>query len=380
MRILLIGEYSRLHNSLKEGLQKNGHTVTLIGSGDGYKNFPVDIKIVSTFFESRLLKPLAKLIDKLFNVSLNEVEIGIKYLIKIKNLKNYDIVQLINENALQTIPIFQIYLLKKIITNNKKTFLLSCGTDYLSVKYSLDQKFKYSILTPYLNDKKLKKEYKHILKYTNKGFIKLHKFIFENVSGIISSDLDYHIPLSNNEKYLGMIPNPINIELINYSELLKSTKIKIFHGVSTKNFIKKGNVFFDESIKLLISKYEDKIQYTRVEDIPYNKYIDCLKDSDIILDQVYAYDQGYNALEAMSMGKVVVTGAEKEWLEYYKIKEDTIAINALPNVNYLVNKISALIENPEKIKKISINARKFIEDHHNYKSIASIYENKWINS
>ena len=177
-----------------------------------------------------------------------------------------------------------------------------------------------------------------------------------------------------------MIPNPVNIELINYSELLKSTKIKIFHGVSTKNYIKKGNVFFDESIKLLISKYEDKIQYTRVEDIPYNKYIDCLKDSDIILDQVYAYDQGYNALEAMSMGKVVVTGAEKEWLEYYKIKEDTIAINALPNVNYLVNKISALIENPEKIKKISINARKFIEVYHNYKSIASIYENKWINS
>ena len=106
MRILLIGEYSRLHNSLKEGLQKNGHTVTLIGSGDGYKNFPVDIKIVSTFFESILLKPFAKLIDKLFNISLNEVEIGIKYLIKIKKLKNYDIVQLINENALQTIPIF----------------------------------------------------------------------------------------------------------------------------------------------------------------------------------------------------------------------------------------------------------------------------------
>ena len=94
---------------------------------------------------------------------------------------------------------------------------------------------------------------------------------------------------------------------------------------------------------------------------------------------MYAYDQGYNALEAMSMGKVVVTGAEKEWLEYYKIKEDTIAINALPDVNYLVNKIGTLIENREKIKKISINARKFIEDNHNYKSIASVYENKWTN-
>ena len=379
MRILLIGEYSRLHNSLKEGLQKNGHTVTLIGSGDGYKNFPVDIKIVSIFFESRLLKPLAKLIDKLFNVSLNEVEIGIRYFRKIEKLKNYDVVQLINENALQTIPIFQIYLLKKIINNNKKIFLLSCGTDYLSVKYSLDKKFKYSILTPYLDDKKLKKEYKHILKYTNKSFIKLHKFIFKNVSGIISSDLDYHIPLLNNEKYLGMIPNPVNIELIKCSEILKGDKIKIFHGVSTKNYIKKGNIFFDESIKLLTSKFKDKIQYTRVEDIPYDKYIKTLKDSDIILDQVYAYDQGYNALEAMSMGKVVITGAEKEWLKYYKIKEDTIAINALPDVNYLVNKIGTLIENREKIKKISINARKFIEDNHNYKSIASAYENKWTN-
>ena len=379
MRILLIGEYSRLHNSLKEGLQKNGHTVTLIGSGDGYKNFPVDIKIVSIFFESRLLKPLAKLIDKLFNVSLNEVEIGIRYFRKIEKLKNYDVVQLINENALQTIPIFQIYLLKKIINNNKKTFLLSCGTDYLSVKYSLDKKFKYSILTPYLDDKKLKKEYKHILKYTNKGFIKLHKFIFKNVSGIISSDIDYHIPLLNNKKYLGMIPNPVNIELIKYSEILKGDKIKIFHGVSTKNYIKKGNVFFDEAIKLLTSKFKDKIQYTRVEDISYDKYIKTLKDSDIILDQVYAYDQGYNALEAMSMGKVVITGAEKEWLEYYKIKEDTIAINALPDVNYLVNKIGTLIENREKIKKISINARKFIEHNHNYKSIASVYENKWTN-
>ena len=35
----------------------------------------------------------------------------------------------------------------------------------------------------------------------------------------------------------------------------------------------------------------------------------------ILLDQVYAYDQGYNALEAMAKGKVVFTGAEKEWEE-----------------------------------------------------------------
>ena len=47
MRILLIGEYSRLHNSLKEGLLHLGHDVTLVGDGDDFKNYPVDYSIDS---------------------------------------------------------------------------------------------------------------------------------------------------------------------------------------------------------------------------------------------------------------------------------------------------------------------------------------------
>jgi len=43
-----------------------------------------------------------------------------------------------------------------------------------------------------------------------------------------------------------------------------------------------------------------------------------------------------------------------------------------------VEKLSILIENPEKIKDISTNARKFIEDHHSYDNVADIYEGKWL--
>ena len=88
--------------------------------------------------------------------------------------------------------------------------------------------------------------------------------------------------------------------------------------------------------------------------------------------------QGYNALEAMAKGKVVFTGAEKEWLDYYELKEDSIAINALPDVNYLAKKLSILIDNPEKIESISLNARKFMEEQHGYQNIARIYEDKWL--
>src|SRR5690606_20818521 len=124
-------------------------------------------------------------------------------------------------------------------------------------------------------------------------------------------------------------------------------------------------------------KYGEKIEIIRTEDIPYNDYIKIYDSCHILLDQVYAYDQGYNALEAMAKGKVVFTGAEHEWLEHYRLLEDTVAINALPDVDYLVEKLSWLIENPNKIIEISKNARTFIEREHHYVEVAKKYESAW---
>ncbi|NNK40358.1 MAG: glycosyltransferase, partial [Winogradskyella sp.] len=97
----------------------------------------------------------------------------------------------------------------------------------------------------------------------------------------------------------------------------------------------------------------------------------------ILLDQVYAYDQGFNALEAMARGIVVFTGAEKEWLDYYGLMEDTIAINALPNAKAIAEKLIWLIDNPDKIKTISKNARAFVEKEHHYITLASKYVETW---
>ena len=129
MKILLIGEYSRLHNSLKEGLQKNGHKVTLLGSGDGFKNYPVDIKIDSIFFNLKLFKLFAKLIDRLFKISLNELEMYYKANKIISDLKGYDVVQLINENAFRTLPSLEILLIKTLMKNNEKLFLEKYGNE-----------------------------------------------------------------------------------------------------------------------------------------------------------------------------------------------------------------------------------------------------------
>ena len=377
MKILLIGEYSNLHNSLKQGLQKNGFEVTLLSTGDGFKNFDSDIPIKSTLFENKFLKLIAKLIDRLIGVSLNEIEIFIKAIFKINKLKGFDIVQLINERSFGTSPRLEKTILKYIFKNNKKVFLLACGVDTVSIKYASEKKFRYSILSPYFKNKNLKGEFKHTVKYLNSNYLMLGEYVRDNVKGIISSDLDYHIPYENFNKYLGMIPNPINIDKLKKCEINKKNKIFILHAINSKNKIKKGNEFFEKSLMLIEEKYKNKIKIVKTIDRPYSEHIINVNECDILLDQVYAYDQGYNALEAMALGKVVFTGAEKEWVEFYNIKEDSVAINALPDISKIVKKLSWLIENPLQLKSISKNARKFIEEHHDYKNIANKYLKTW---
>ena len=380
MKILLIGEYSGLHNTLKHGLVHHGHEVTLIGTGDGFKNYPVDHDHKSRFFSRPAIRPFVKIIERLTGINLIQVEHGVRFKRLLPLLSDYDIVQLINEHSIRTRPSTEIKLLKQLIQQNRSLFLLSCGTDYTSVKFAHDGKLRYSILTPYLNDPGIKANYRFILRYLTAPYKRLHDFLYDNVSGIIASDLDYHIPLKGQPNYLGMVPNPINLNKLQYKSPSINKGITIFHGVNTMNYVKKGNHFFDEALDIIKRKYGEKVIIIRSENKPYKEYIRAYDQAHILLDQVYAYDQGFNALEAMAKGKVVFTGAEQEWLDYYQLEKDTVAINALPDTEYLVNKLSWLIEHPEKIKEISLNARAFMEREHDYKNCAKQYLDKWLNA
>ena len=379
MKILLLGEYSNLHNSLKQALLNMGHEVLLVGNGDGFKKYETDILIKSHLADYLLFKLIAKLFVRIFKINMFEIEIYIRAKKIVNKLRGFDVVQLINENSFKTSPLFEIKLLKQIFQNNNKVFLLSCGVDSVSVKHAMSKKLKYSILTPLFENASLEKKYEPILKYEKENYLALAKFVQKYVNGIISSDLDYHIPYLSKKKYLGMIPNPINTQKIKYYGINKSKKILILHAVNSSNKIKKGNRFFEEALKIIDEKFKDKISIITTYDLPYKEHLENLKNCDILLDMVYAYDQGYNALEAMAMGKIVFTGAEEEWLKLYNIKEDTVVINAVPNSMRIVEKLVWLIENPKMLKSISVNAREFIEKNHDFEKIAKKYIKTWEN-
>ncbi|WP_409417152.1 glycosyltransferase [Flavobacterium sp. PS2] len=279
---------------------------------------------------------------------------------------------MINSNAIETYPFLSTYLLKKIFKQNGKSFLLVCGEDTPIIDFLMRDTLKYSIMTPLLKNSKLKSDYRFSLKYMKDSYRNLFDFVSLNVLEIIVSDLDYKIPLPEKK----LIPNPINTTKISFESLIINERIIIFIGINKGSYIKKGSLFFEEALEIIKEKYKAKIEIITVESVPYNEYITLYNKAHVVLDQVYGYDQGYNALEAMAKGKVVFTGAEKEFIEYYNLGE-RVAINALPDVNYLVDELSFLIENPEEIIAIGKRARAFIEKEHNYIKIAEKYLEIW---
>jgi glycosyltransferase involved in cell wall biosynthesis len=376
VRILLIGEFSRLHNSLKEGLVMLGHEVVIVANGDGFKNYPVDLSTKAKWSETLLGNIPRQLIYKLTNFDIATLEFGIRFYFYLNQLKKFDIVQLINETPLQTIPKLERFLLKKIFKQNKKTFLLCCGVDYLVAKYLIERKERYSIMNPYFEDPKSKKEYQFILDFLSPNHKKTHDLVYQNSKGIIASDIDYLLPMQKHPKFLGMIPNPVNTNKIEFSEMEINDKIVIFLGINRGTYYTKGICFFEKALEILKQKMGDKIEVIIAENLPYQNYIHKYNQAHIILDQVYGFDQGYNALEAMAKGKVVFTGAEKEFDIHYNLTEK-VAINALPDVDYLISELVYLIENPNEILAIGKRARQFVEKEHNYITIAKNYCDKW---
>jgi glycosyltransferase involved in cell wall biosynthesis len=377
MKILLLGEYSRLHNSLKEGLVSQGYEVITVATGDHFKKYDVDYSVQSAFFSKFwFIRKATNLVYKTTKIDLEKIERAIQFYFLLPKLKGFHHVQLINSDAIETYPFLARFLYKKLFQNIESRSLLVCGDETPIIDYLFKKEMKYSILTPYFEDNSLEKQFYFPLKYRTKSYRKTFDWLHDNCKTLIASDLDYKIPLDAMNYKPYFIPNPINTDKISFKELKTDTRIVIFLGINRGSYIKKGISFFEKALKIIKEKYHSKVEIMVSENLAYNQYIELYNRAHILLDQVYAYDQGYNALEAMAKGKVVFTGAENEFTKHYNLTE-RIAVNALPDVDSLVNELSFLIENPDEIIIIGKRARAFIEKEHHYTKIAEKYLEVW---
>ena len=363
MKILLLGEYSNLHWTLAQGLRALGHSVVVASNGDRFKNYKRDIDL------SRKSDNIIDTLKYAYLLSKN-----------FRQFKGFDIVQIINPLFLDLKPHKNLSAFNYLKKHNGKVFMGAFGNDAYWLKACLDKNtFRYSEFD-IPNESDYLCSAKDIIKvWTDKDKVNVNKEIAERADGIIACLYEYFVSYKSQfEKKLTYIPAPINTSEIAFTQRGKDpSKVRFFIGIQKQRNEIKGTDILYKCLQEVQSKYPNECIIHKAESVPYEEYITMRDQSDILLDQLYSYTPGMNALTAMAQGILVVGGGEPETYDLLNEENNRPIINVLPSEEDIFNKLENLILNKEQIPQQSINSRLFVEQHHDYLKIAQQYLDTW---
>lgn len=382
MKILLVGEYSGVHTNLAKNLIEQGHSVTTVSDGDGYKNFPRDVDLAIPeknigILNSSLIKNI------LYYLGVKGIYSYFKNRTEIDALKGFDVVQLINPAPITAYSSIANYmLLRKLKKNNSKIFLCALGDDYYWVKLCLSGELKYSPLDKF-NIFNIR-YYLFSLKYVyGLGYKKLNDYAVEISSKIIPGLVDYKNAYAWSNKVTEIVGIPIDqAQFIKTKHIYKTQSFKheskvvnVFHGWQKGKDIRKGNDILDAAVRRLKEKYPDKVVYEVVSGLSYEQYIKRFESADLFLDQLYSYDRGVNAILGMANGKLVISGFEEFVVDGNLVTP--IGINGIAQEDKLVQAIGLLIEDEHLRNVIINNSLEYILENHTPEVVVQKYIKIW---
>lgn len=357
MKILLIGEYSNVHNTLAKGLRELGHEVCVISNGDFWKNYPRDIDV------SR--KP----------GKIGGIQLLCRLWTLLPKMRGYDVVQLINpmffELKAERLFFFYDYLRK----HNKHIFLGAYGMDWYWVYTCTHQKpLRYSDFNFGAEVRTDPEAVKDQNDWIGTEKERLNKRIAMDCDGIITGLYEYQVCyLPAFPDKTRFIPFPIVLPTIDHQPTTHS-KLRIFTGISKNRSAYKGTDIMLRAAQEVAKKYPQQVELRVAEGIPFEQYQHMMDDCDVILDQLYSYTPAMNALLAMSKGIIVVGGGEPENYEILGEKELRPVINVLPNYESVCHELEELVLHPERIPELKRQSTEYIRRHHDYLKVAQKYE------
>lgn len=363
MKILLLGEYSNVHTVLAKGLRQLGNEVTLAHDGDNWKNYPRDVDM-----KREAYNPLGSL----------------KYLFRttrqFHRFRGYDVVQLINPVFLsfkaERIWPFYSYLRR----HNRCIVMGAYGMDYYYVKACLDLKtFRYSDFNIGQNQRITDYNREFVDTWLNGSKGVLNRRIATDcdaiVSGLYEYEMSYRAYFPQMDK-LQFIPFPIVVPKQPQTVLFQpGEKIRFFIGIQQKRSAYKGTDVMLRAVERVAHEFPEACTLEKAVSVPFTEYRRLLDNSHVILDQLYSYTPAMNALEAMAHGLINVGGAEPESYELLNESELRPIINVQPNEESVYQALRNLVvQKDERVRKLQLDSRAFIEKHHDYVKVARAYE------
>ena len=364
MKILLLGEYSNVYNSLATGLRLLGHEVLVVNDGDSWKHFDNDISLSRDKGRWRMMLKLLKLLPR---------------------LRGFDVVQLINPIFMPLKAERHFWIYKYLKKHNKKVVLGVMGDDYYycHINHTL-KPMRYS-------DYNIgaKEHTTDIAQWTYHDKVETKKkdlcrMIAADCDAIVAGAYEYWLPytLTTDKDKKG---RPLREKLhyiafpICIPENKKETEpvtlpYKVFLGISHNRSEFKGTDIMLRVARQLEKEHPDRMRLDVVEGLPYDEYQKHIRNKDILLDQIYSYGPGMNALQSMAQGMIAVSGAEPE---HYKLQGENDCqpiINVEPSYEDIYEKLKRLINlSPEEIEKIKKDSRKYVERNHDCLKVAKQY-------
>ena len=356
MRILLLGEYSNVHNTLAQGLRELGHDVTVASNGDFWKNYPRDIDLARSEGKLGGLRLLAKVCCQL------------------PRWRGYDVVQLINPMFLELKaerigPIYR-YLRR----HNRKIVLAAFGMDWYWVNECVTRKpLRYSDFNfgeTLRTDEAALRERRDWLG-TAKG--RLNQLIARECDAIVSGLYEYHVC------YAPYFPEkthfiPFPIRSTNVTPAPVGPKVKVFIGISKGRSAYKGTDIMLRAAEDVLAKFPDRMEMRKAQGLPFAEYQRLMGGADVLLDQLYGYTPAMNALLAMSKGIVCVGGGEPEGYELLGENILRPIVNVAPSFESVRNALEQLVLHPDILQDLKAQSLAYISRHHDYLKVARQYE------
>ena len=374
MKILLLGEFSNVHWTLAQALRRLGHEVMVVSDGNSWRQYPCDVR-------------LSRKSGSLFHTLRYIIEI----LCQLPKWRGYDVVQVISPVlfiSLKPRRVEKIY--NYLLRHNKRVYMGAMSDDYQYVYDSyVRRRLRYcDFYTPKREiDNERNRETANGWLHTYSKDLCLHAA--NTCNGIVAVLYEYYVAYKEDypqkTHYIPLPIETINDERLTIAENSKlhtlsttqESKIRFFIGMDHRRNELKGTDILYKVAKQLEAKYPDKCELVATESLPYAEYVKKLKTCDVLLDQIYSYTPAMNALQAMSMGLVVVTGGEEESYEILGETELRPIINVQPDEEDIYRQLEQLVLHPERIAQLKRDSIEYVRRHHDSLKVAERYLEAW---
>lgn len=364
MKILFVGDYSNFHVTLARELRRRGHQTTVVSSGSRCMDTARDIDLGR---RPGILGGFAYL-KRLFQI--------------LPSLAGYDVVQLINPNFLDLRPGKIRYFFRELKRRNKHVCLSLAGSDPVIVKGCVeDGLFRYSEFRIGNEKSPYAKATPGIEYRWLNGTMGDHcRYIYENVDAAMSALYEYHTAgkpyLGDKLAYAGI---PVDLDAIKEEPFVipADGKVNLMVGIKTELELFKGTDRLLSAAREVEHLHPGKCRVIVARDMPYTEYIDTLRGAHVVLDQLYSYTPGTNALETMAMGKVSVSGSEPEYYDFIGEQELHPIVNVVPDDGQVRKTLEQLVLSPDDMRRRATQGRDFVRRHNSAAVVADRFIKQW---